>query len=101
MTNGNKVIVYRLSLWIGISTALIGFYLHRTDFILSDLVIAIGSICALIILIFGLIDIFSNNKIKKTEKIMWVSEFIFLTFIAGILYLRSFKKRNYINKACA
>jgi len=73
MINANKVMAYRLSLWIGIPTSLIGFYLHRTDFILSDVVIAIGAICAVIVLALGLIHIFSNNKIKKTEKIMWVS----------------------------
>jgi len=65
MTNGNKVIVYKLSLLIGIPSAIIGFYLHRTDFILADLVIAIGAICALIILALGLIDLFSNNKFKN------------------------------------
>lgn len=101
MTNGNKVIAYRLSLWIGIPTALIGFYLHRTDYIFADFIIAPGTISALVILILGLIDVLSNNKIKTSEKLMWVSGFIFFTFIAGILYLQTFKKRNCINEACA
>lgn len=101
MTNGNKVIAYRLSLWIGIPSILIGFYLQRTDYIFADFIIAPGAISAIVIFILGLIDVLSNNKIKTSEKIMWVSGFLFLTFIAGILYLQTFKKRNLINKACA
>ena len=100
MKNGNKVIVYRLSLWIGIPTALIGFYLHRIDYIFADFIIAPGAISALVILILGLIDVLSNNKIKKSEKLMWVCGFIFITFITGLLYFRTFKKRNFIKKAC-
>ena len=99
MTNGNKVIVYRLSLWIGIPAICIGFYLHMTDYIFADFIIAPGAISALVIIILGLIDVFPNNKIKKSEKIMWVSGFLFFTFIAGILYFQRFKKRNCINKA--
>jgi len=101
MTNGNKVIVYRLSLWIGIPTALIGWYLQRTNYMLADFIIAPAAICTFVILILGLIDVLSNNKIKTSEKLMWVCGFIFITFITGLLYFKTYKKRNYINKACA
>ena len=101
MKNGNKVIAYILSLWIGIPTVLIGFYLHWADYIFADFVIAPGAISALVILILGLFDVLSNNKIKTLEKLMWVSGFLFFTFIAGILYLPTFKKHKYINKASA
>ena len=68
MTNGNKIIVYRLSLWIGISTALIGLYLNMTDYIFADFIIAPWAISALVIFILGLIYVLSNNKIKKMRK---------------------------------
>lgn len=94
MTNRNKVIVYRCSLWIGIPTALIGWYLLRTDFMFTDFMIAPAAICALVLLILGLIDVSSNNKIKKSEKLMWVCGFIFITFITGLLYFKTFKRQN-------
>jgi len=101
MTNGNKVIFYRFSLWIGIPSALIGWYLHSTDYMFADFIIALGAICALVILILGLIDVSSNNKTKTSEKLMWVCGFIFITLITGLLYFKTFKRRNHINKACA
>ena len=94
MTNGNKVIAYILSLWIGIPTVLIGFYLHWADYIFADFVIAPGAISALIIFILGLIDVLSNNKIKTSEKLMWVCVFIFFKFFAVIIYLPKFKKNK-------
>ena len=94
MTNENKVIAYRLSLWIGIPTVLLGFYLHRTEYLFADFIMAPGVICTLFILILGLTDVLSNNKIKTSEKLMWVNGFLFFSFIAGILYLQTFKKHN-------
>ncbi len=100
MTNKNKVITYRLSLWIGIPTAIIGFYLHMIDYIYADFVIALGTISVLVILIMGLIDVLSNNKTKASEKSMWICGFIFITHLTGLLYFKTYKRRNFINKNC-
>lgn len=51
-------------------------------------------ICALIIVILGLKDIHSNERIDFTEKAMWLIAFIFLTLIAGIAYFPTYRKRN-------
>ena len=91
----NKTIIYRLSLWIGISASLIGFYLKFTNyFIAGSLILSVGIICTLIIMAFGLIDMFANKKLKQTEKIMWFVGFIFITLITGIVYFPTFKTRN-------
>ncbi len=91
----NKIIIYRLSLWIGIPASIIGFYLKYTDYYISgSLILSVGIICTLIIMAFGLIDTFANKKLNQTEKLMWLVGFIFITLITGIIYFPTFKKRN-------
>jgi len=92
MTNRNKVIAYKLSLWIGIPVSIIGFYLHLTHNFLADFMLALGSIGALVIFILGLIDVLSYNTIRTSEKVMWICGFIFITYITGLVYFKNFKR---------
>jgi len=89
-----KVTIYRLSLWIGICFFIIGFYFMRSEDILGDFLLGIGTIFALTVLVLGLKDVYANEKINKNERIMWIIGYIFILPIAGILYLPTYRKRN-------
>jgi len=89
-----KVTIYRLSLWIGICFFIIGFYFMRSEDILGDFLLGLGTIFALSVLFLGLKDIYANEKINNYVRIMWLIAFIFLLPIAGILYLPTYRKRN-------
>jgi hypothetical protein len=89
-----KVTIYQLSLWIGICFFITGFYLRKSGNNTGDFLFGSGSIFVLIILILGLKDVFSNEKIKLNERIMWLIGFVFILPVAGILYFPTFRKRN-------
>ena len=82
-----KATIYRLSLWIYSCSFLIGFYLVWLENSIGDFLLGLGFIFALIIIVIGLKDVFSN------ERLMWLMGFIVITPIAGILYFPTYKKR--------
>lgn len=88
-----KATIYKLSLWFSISSFLIGFYLVLLGNSIGDFLLGLGFIFAMIILLMGLKDIFSNENIELSEKIMWVIVFVLITPIAGSLYFPIFKNR--------
>ncbi|MFP5081802.1 PLDc N-terminal domain-containing protein [Pedobacter sp. JCM 36344] len=54
----------------------------------------IAWISTLTYIILVLIEIISSDRIKTSEKVMWVAGFLFVNWIAGILYFIS--RRKYI-----
>jgi hypothetical protein len=66
----------------------------RSENTIGNFLLGPGSIFALIILVLGLKDVFSNENIKMNEKMMWLTGFIFILPIAGILYFPTFRQRN-------
>lgn len=90
----NNVTIYRLALWIGICLSIFGIYLLSTERSAGDFLLGLGSVFALILLVLGLKDVFTNEKITLNERIMWLTGFIFILPVTGILYFPTFKKRN-------
>lgn len=88
-----KTTIYRLSLWIYSCSFLIGFYLVWLENSIGDFLLGLGFIFALIIIVIGLKDVFSNERLKLSERLMWLMGFIVITPIAGILYFPTYKKR--------
>lgn len=43
--------------------------------------------------VVGILEVNKSNKINGSEKFMWIIGFIFLSFIAAILYLLSGQRR--------
>ena len=58
-------------------------------------VIAITATAVYTILV--LIEIFSSDRIKTPEKVMWFFGFIVINIVTGIVYFIS--RRNYLNKS--
>lgn len=93
-----KVIIYKLSIWIGITTSILGFYMKFSHYQMASFVLGFTSVCTLIIIVLGLKDVFSNERIRLTERIMWVLGFFFITLIIGLVYFPTFRKRNELIK---
>ena len=88
-----KATIYKLSLWASICSFLIGFYLVLLENSIGDFLLGLGFIFAMIILVMGLKDIFSNKSIELSERIMWIIVFVLITPIAGTLYFPIYKNR--------
>jgi len=54
----------------------------------------VGTICSLGFIIPALIDVFNNEKNKFIEKFAWLICFIFLSWIAGLIYYKTYSRRN-------
>jgi hypothetical protein len=90
----NKVTAFKVSLIITIVFNLLGTYFKIAHYPYGNMLIWIGIIASLGFIISGLADVFKNENSRPMEKLMWTVGFIFLSFIAGLLYYPKFKKRN-------
>lgn len=48
---------------------------------------------SLIFIIAAIYEVTQSTKIDRSEKIMWIIGFLFLTTIAGLIYVLSARKR--------
>jgi ABC-type polysaccharide/polyol phosphate export permease len=90
----NKVTVFKVSLILTIVLNVLGAYFKIAHYPHGTLLLSVSFIASLVFVISGLIDVFKNDNCKTHEKIMWTVGFIFLSWIAGLLYYPKFKKRN-------
>ena len=56
-------------------------------------IMGLALISSIIYIVLSLLEIFKSERIDKTEKIMWLVGFIFLSTVAGFIYLVSARKR--------
>lgn len=59
----------------------------------ADLFLASGIIATVIFILIGIYEVNRSARIGSSEKVMWTITFIFLNFLAGLLYLTSGRKR--------
>jgi len=90
----NKVTAFKVSLIITVVFNLLGTFFKISHYPYGSLLLSISLIASLVFIILGLIDVYKKNSSKAHEKIMWTVGFIFLSWIAGLLYYSKFKKRN-------
>lgn len=90
----NKVTAFKVALIITVIFNLLGTFFKISHYPHGSLLLSISVITSLVFIILGLIDVYKNNNSKPYEKIMWTVGFIFLSWIAGLLYYSKFKKRN-------
>lgn len=90
-----KSTVYQLSLWICIGFLALGYIFQGTENKFpGNFMLGFGYAAALNLLFSGLKDVFSNEKIKLNERIMWVTGFVFILPVAAVLYFPAYRKRN-------
>jgi len=85
--------ILRSSLFFSIGIAILGTWfklMHKPG---ADALIVGSFIAAAIFIITAIKEVSNSEKIDRSEKIMWFFGFIFLTTIAGLVYVLSARKR--------
>lgn len=59
----------------------------------ADTLIIVSLIAGVVFMIAAITEVSRSQKIDRSEKIMWFFGFIFLTTIAGLIYVLSARKR--------
>lgn len=86
-----KILRSSLFLSIGLSILASWFkFMHKPG---ADSIFFIALIPAAVFIIIAIGEINRSEKIDRSEKIMWVFGFLFLTGIAGLVYMLSGRKR--------
>jgi hypothetical protein len=89
-----KVKLYRISLIICIIFTILGADFKIQHYPYSQLLLGFATISSLGFIIPALIDVFSNEKNKLIAKFAWLICFIFLSWITGLLYFKTYARRN-------
>jgi hypothetical protein len=90
----NKITVFRISLLLTTFINLLGAYYKIVHNPYGSFLLALSAVLSLGFILPGLKDIFGNPSLKFHEKWMWTIGFVFLSWVAGYLYLPKFKKLN-------
>ena len=90
----NRVMIYKLSLFISIALIVIGAVFRIQHWPQGSNLIMIGGAASLAFIFLGAKDVLSNQKESAIVKIMWMVGFIFLSWVTGATYLQQFRKRN-------
>lgn len=59
----------------------------------AHILLLFGILSTLCYVVIGICEVNISKRITQSEKIMWTSAFIFLNFLAGLLYLLNGRKR--------
>ena len=89
----NKEKILKSSLFIAIGIAIFASWLkivHRPG---ADNLMLLSFLAGAVFIITAIREVTSSQKIDRPEKIMWVLGFLFLTGIAGLIYVFSARKR--------
>jgi len=92
----NKITLYRFSLTFSTLLVFFGATLKILHYPQSSMILPAGMIFSLPYICIGLYDSFMDKKDSSIVKLMWLIAFIFLSFIAGILYFPKLKKNQEI-----
>jgi hypothetical protein len=92
----NKITLYSFSLIFSTILVFIGATMKILHLTYSNIIIPLGMIISLIYICIGLYDSFMDKKDSSIVKLMWLVGFIFLSFLAGILYFPKLKKNQTI-----
>jgi hypothetical protein len=88
-----KVKFYQFSLNICIVFTILGALFKIQHYPYGQLLLILGTISSLGFIVPGLIDVFKNEKNNIPAKMAWLVCFIFLSWITGLIYSGTYKKR--------
>ena len=90
MNNKNLIPIFYVLSFIILFLGAIFKILHQP---FGSEIMGLALISSIIYIVLSLLEIFKSERIDKTEKIMWLVGFIFLSTVAGFIYLVSARKR--------
>lgn len=85
--------ILRTSLFISIGIAILATWFKLMHEPGSDSFLLISMVAASVFIITAILEVSQSEKIDRSEKIMWIVGFLFLTGIAGLVYIFSGRKR--------
>lgn len=59
----------------------------------AEILMIISFVVSLGYIVIGIYEVNSSNKIKQSEKVMWIFGFVFISLVAGLVYLLNGRKR--------
>lgn len=86
--------IFRISLIVTIAFNLLGVFFKIQHYPYGGLLLGMSALASLGFILPGLADMYGKTKFKPHEKLMWTVGFIFLSWIAGILYWPEFKNKG-------
>ena len=89
----NRSLILKISFAVSLLCLLSGLVFKILHFPLSEEVVIISLLAALVFIIIALPEVWSSGTIHKSEKIMWTAGFLVMLGLAGILYLVNGRKR--------
>ena len=90
MNNKNLIPIFYVLSFIILFLGAIFKILHQP---FGSEIMGLALISSIIYIVLSLLEIFKSERIDKTEKIMWLVGFIFLSTVAGFIYLVLARKR--------
>ncbi|MHC1702603.1 MAG: hypothetical protein AB9846_01725 [Tenuifilaceae bacterium] len=90
----NKVLFYKAGIIVTLVFVLTGAFFKIMHYPNGAIILSLGLISSLVYIILGLVDVFSDKEMNLQVRFMWLIGFIFISWIAGMLYYPHFKKRN-------
>lgn len=89
----NKEKILKSSLFVAIGIAIFASWLkivHRPG---ADSLMMLSFLAGAVFIITAIREVAGSQKIDRLEKMMWIVGFLFLTGIAGLVYVFSGRKR--------
>lgn len=92
----NKITIYQYSLLVSTILVTSGATMKILHLPQSEIILPVGMILSLVYICIGLYDLFLDKRGSSIVKLMWLVGFIFLSWVAGILYFPKLKKNQEI-----
>ena len=89
-----KSTLYLVSLIGSVGVMVVGSFFKIQHQVNAQFWLALGAILTIPFVYLGIVDAFADRKNESVVKTMWAVGFIFLSCIAGFVYLGNFRKRN-------
>lgn len=85
--------IVKASFWLSIANTCLGTYLKITHTASAEFFLITGIVITLLFIVSAIIEVRTSKNISFSEKTMWTIAFLFLSGIAGVVYMLIGRKR--------
>jgi len=86
--------IYLVSLVASILLSIVGALFKIEHWAGASNLLTLGMAVGIPFIFLGVVDVFQNKKNDFIVKAMYLTGFIFLSIIAGLIYLKTYQERN-------
>lgn len=86
--------IYQTSLFITMILFIVGSFMKIQHYTYANDCFSLALITSIVFVFLGLRDAFQDKTNDSIVKMMWLVGFVFFSWLTGLLYYRSFKKKN-------